>query len=50
LQTVDVVGVVLEVFPISDITIKNGPDAGKSKSKRNVTLADQSGKQISLTL
>jgi hypothetical protein len=47
---VDVVGVVLEVFPSAEITIKNGADAGKSKSKRNVTLADQSGKQISLTL
>jgi hypothetical protein len=47
---VDVIGVVLEVFPISEITIKNGADSGKQKSKRNVTLADESGKQISLTL
>ena len=39
-----------EVFPITEITIKNGADAGKQKSKRNVSLVDESGKQISLTL
>ena len=46
----DVIGVVLEVSPVSEITIKNGADTGKQKPKRNVTLADESGKQISLTL
>jgi replication factor A1 len=49
-KNVDVVGVVTEVQELGEITIKQGRDAGKQKAKRNVSIADNSGMQISLTL
>lgn len=49
-KTVDVIGIVSEVQALGEIQIKNGPDAGKMKAKRNIAVADQSGKMVSLTL
>ncbi len=50
LQNVDVIGVLQEVQSLGEITIRKGPDAGKQKSKRNVSLVDKSGRLVSLTL
>jgi len=49
-KNVDVMGVVSEVSALGEITIKNGADAGKQKNKRNISIADKSGKMVSLTL
>eukprot|EP00290_Baffinella_frigidus_P012994 CAMPEP_0180158682 /NCGR_PEP_ID=MMETSP0986-20121125/27051_1 /TAXON_ID=697907 /ORGANISM="non described non described, Strain CCMP2293" /LENGTH=428 /DNA_ID=CAMNT_0022108577 /DNA_START=13 /DNA_END=1295 /DNA_ORIENTATION=+ len=49
-KNVDVIGVVTEVMEMGEITIKTGRDAGKQKPKRNISIADKSGKQITLTL
>lgn len=49
-QAVDVMGIVQEVQALGEITIKKGADAGKQKNKRNVSLADKSGRLVVLTL
>jgi replication factor A1 len=46
-STIDVVGVVTSVAPVSTITVKK---SNSDVQKRDVTLADDSGKQINLTL
>eukprot|EP00286_Rhodomonas_abbreviata_P021427 CAMPEP_0181292350 /NCGR_PEP_ID=MMETSP1101-20121128/2460_1 /TAXON_ID=46948 /ORGANISM="Rhodomonas abbreviata, Strain Caron Lab Isolate" /LENGTH=639 /DNA_ID=CAMNT_0023396815 /DNA_START=98 /DNA_END=2017 /DNA_ORIENTATION=+ len=48
--SVDVLAVLHEVQSSTEIVIKNGAQAGSTKSKRNCTLVDASGKQIFLTL
>jgi replication factor A1 len=46
-QSVDVVGVILEVGPLGSITLRSD---GSQKDKRNITLADETNTSISCTL
>lgn len=43
---VDIIGVLIEVNPALNITMKNG----QQKDKRNVTIADEGGKKVLLSL
>lgn len=49
-SVVDVIGVIEVVQPESSIVVKNGPNQGKSMPKREVTLVDEMGRSIGLTL
>ena len=45
-QTIDVIGVILEIQPTSQLTLRDG----NQKDKRSLVIGDESNTSISLTL